>query len=186
MIQKVRRYLSKPCVAVIALVLLYFSTTAQLQIQPGTITVTGKVKVNRRYVPTGFPIWSGTTVETQAKGSSAVVSLGKLGRLDFQEGSEANIEFNDKRIVVTMLEAGRVRLATPAGVGARVRSVEAQVTADATQANEFSVDTSCGNIIVVTKTGQVTLQTGGRNPIVKEILAGSTETVGTPNKAGCE
>jgi 2-keto-4-pentenoate hydratase len=47
----------------------------------GELTVTGKVRVNGQPAATGDIVSSGSTVET-AKGSSAVVNLGKLGRVE--------------------------------------------------------------------------------------------------------
>lgn len=61
--------------------------------QLGRLKVKGTVKVNGQPAATGDIVASGSTVET-AKGSSAVVSLGKLGRVEVHETSTAKLEFD--------------------------------------------------------------------------------------------
>lgn len=152
----------------------------------GSIAVTGKVRVNGRTVDNGFPIQSESIVETTAKGSSAVVTLDKVGRVEIQEGSEVRIEFGQQKIALAMFDTGKVKLATPAGTFATVRTVEAQIVGDRTKENEYTFDTSCGNIVLSVSVGRVLLRTGGRSPISKIVLAGSTETVGAPNPRLCK
>jgi hypothetical protein len=151
------------------------------------IQVTGRVKVNGGEVQNNTVIFSGVTIQTAATNSSAVVSLGKLGRLELQENTEIKIEFNDVRMLILLLKPGRIRLSTPSGVGATVRSAELQAIVDKTGANEFSLETTCTNVTVNTKTGQVLLGVGGRPTLeVKRISAGSSETVDTPKAIGCK
>jgi len=59
----------------------------------GKLRVNGTVKVNGQPAATGDIVATGSTVET-AKGSSAVVSLGKLGRVEVHESSTAKLEFD--------------------------------------------------------------------------------------------
>jgi len=85
----------------------------------GRLKVDGKVKVNGQPASTGVILVSGSTVET-AKGSSAVVSLGKLGRVEVHGGSTAKIEYDVSSVstqtgqrssaVVSLGKLGRVEV----------------------------------------------------------------------------
>ncbi|HEV7684535.1 MAG TPA: hypothetical protein VGO68_20670 [Pyrinomonadaceae bacterium] len=84
----------------------------------GELTVTGMVKVNGKPAATGDIVTSGSGVET-AKGSSAVVSLGKLGRVEALPETKMHVRWNDTSISV-VLEAGSVRVATGEGITATI------------------------------------------------------------------
>ena len=84
----------------------------------GQITITGKVRVNGQPAATGDVVSSGSTVET-AKGSSAVVSLGKLGRVEALPETKMKLRFDDSSISI-LLDAGSVRVQTGPGVAATV------------------------------------------------------------------
>lgn len=139
----------------------------------GELSVSGQVTVNGTNAISGATIFSDSTVQT-AKGSSAVVSLGKLGRVELLPDTTMKISFNESGIT-TMLESGRTRVSTPAGVSAVVNTKDGSVVADNTQANAFTVDTECGNTIVATQVGKVELRAGSS---VKQIAAGSQDTAG--------
>lgn len=84
----------------------------------GMLTVTGKAKVNGQPAATGDIVSSGSNVET-AKGSSAVVSLGKLGRVEALPETRMKLRHDDASISI-LIEAGSVRVATGTGVAATV------------------------------------------------------------------
>ena len=96
------------------------ATRAQEQI--GLLTVTGMVKVNGQPAATGDIVASGSTVET-AKGSSAVVSLGKLGRVEALPETRMKLRYDDTSISI-LLVAGSVRVSTGPGVAATVTTKE--------------------------------------------------------------
>ena len=83
------------------------------------MTVTGMVKVNGKPAATGDIVASGSSVET-AKGSSAVVSLGKLGRVEATAETKMILRYGDTSIGV-LLEAGTVRVSTGEGVTADIK-----------------------------------------------------------------
>jgi len=91
---------------------------AQAQEPMGQLTVTGKVKVNGKPAATGDIVSSGSTVET-AKGSSAVVSLGKLGRVEALPETRMKLRYDDTSISI-LLDAGSARVSTGPGVAATV------------------------------------------------------------------
>ena len=96
--------------------------TARAQEQIGQLTVVGMVKVNGQPAATGDIVASGSTVET-AKGSSAVVSLGKLGRVEALPETRMKLRYDDTSISI-LLDTGSVRVATGPGVSATVTTKE--------------------------------------------------------------
>jgi ferric-dicitrate binding protein FerR (iron transport regulator) len=146
----------------------------------GQLTVTGMVKVNDKPAATGDIVSSGDGVQT-AKRSSAVVSLGKLGRVEALPESKANLSYDGGSIKVA-LEAGRVRLSSSGGTAARVSTRDGEAVADSTQDNSFTVDTTCGDTLVSVQTGRVELRAGGT---VKQIAAGGQDTAGTARPGVC-
>jgi hypothetical protein len=107
------------------LTLAFLGTSAQVVIssawaqeEMGHLTVTGKVRVNGQPAATGDIISSGSTVET-AKGSSAVVSLGRLGRVEALPETRKKLRFDETSISI-LLDTGSVRVSTGPGVAATV------------------------------------------------------------------
>ncbi|MGA9998375.1 MAG: FecR domain-containing protein [Pyrinomonadaceae bacterium] len=140
----------------------------------GELSVSGQVTVNGQNAISGATVFSDSTVTT-AKGSSAVVSLGKLGRVELQPDSSLKLAFNETSIN-GMLDAGRVRVSTPAGVSVNITTKDGTVVADGSQATAFTVDTECGNTVVMTQTGSATLRAGNKTT---QIAAGHDASAGT-------
>jgi ferric-dicitrate binding protein FerR (iron transport regulator) len=156
-------------------------TIPVVQQPSGQLTTTGKVKVDGHDVGSGFTISTGSTTTT-AKGSSAVVSLGKLGRVEVFPSSSVDLDFDNGTIKVK-LEAGRVRVSSGSGISASVSTRDGEVVGDKTQEDTFTVDTECGNTVVSTQTGKVELRAGGT---VKQIAAGSQDSAGTAKPGRCK
>jgi ferric-dicitrate binding protein FerR (iron transport regulator) len=146
----------------------------------GKLAVVGEVSVNGTSAISGATVFSDSTVTT-AKGSSAVVSLGKLGRVEVMPESTIKLSFTDSSISVAMLEAGRVRVSSSSGVNATATTSDGTITASGVRKNEFTVDTKCGNTFVAVKKGTVELRAGNS---VKQIAAGGQDTAGTA-RPGC-
>ncbi|HYV25038.1 MAG TPA: hypothetical protein VE969_07340, partial [Pyrinomonadaceae bacterium] len=139
--------------------------------------VEGTVTVDERPAAKGAEISSGAVVHT-AKGSSAVVSLGKLGRVEVFEETTMTLTFTDSTVTVSMLEAGRVRMSSSSGV---VTTNDGTIKTIGTPRAMFTVDTSCGNTFVAVSNGKVELRAGST---VKQIAAGGQDTAGTA-RPGC-
>jgi len=139
----------------------------------GELSVSGQVTVNGQSAISGATVFSDSTIETAAN-SSAVVSLGKLGRVELLPGTIMKVSFNETGITA-MLESGRARVSIPQGIGATVNTKDGAVVADNTQADAFTIDTECGNTIVATQVGKVELRAGSK---VSQIAAGSQDTAG--------
>jgi hypothetical protein len=140
----------------------------------GELSVSGQVTVNGQPAISGATVFSDSTVST-AKNSSAVVSLGKLGRVELLPSSSMKVSFNETSIS-GMLESGRARVSTPAGVMVNISTKDGAVVAEGKEATAFTIDTECGNTIVATQAGLVELRAGSK---VSPIAAGQDATAGT-------
>ena len=175
------------------LVLVLFLSIASAMVVVGSITpqasqrnqgkflqIAGTVSVNGASAISGATVFSDSTVTTAAR-SSAVVSLGKLGRVEVLPDSTMKLIFGDESVSVGMLSQGRVRLSSSSNVTAKATTRDGEVISTGNQRNEFIVDTSCGNTFVSVKKGTVELRAGST---VKQIAAGSQDSARTATP-GC-
>lgn len=139
----------------------------------GELSVSGQVTVNGQSAISGATVFSDSTIETSAN-SSAVVSLGKLGRVELLPSTVMKVSFNESGITAS-LESGRTRVTVPSGISASVSTKDATVVADNTQADSFTIDTECGNTVVATQVGKVELRGGNKTT---QIAAGSQDSAG--------
>ena len=144
------------------------------------LKIEGQVSVNGTAAISGATVFSDSTVTTAAR-SSAVVSLGKLGRVEVLPSTTMKLNFEDPNVSVAMLDAGRVRISSSSNVTAKVTTRDGEVVSTGNQRNAFTVDTSCGNTFVAVKNGTVELRAGST---VKQIAAGNQDTAGTATP-GC-
>lgn len=144
------------------------------------LKIEGQVSVNGTAAISGATVSSDSAVTTAAR-SSAVVSLGKLGRVEVLPNSTMKLSFSDPNVSVAMLDQGRVRLSSSSNVTAKVTTKDGEVVATGNQRNEFTVDTSCGNTFVSVAKGKVELRAGNS---VKQIAAGNQDTAGQA-RPGC-
>jgi ferric-dicitrate binding protein FerR (iron transport regulator) len=160
---------------------------AGAQKQLGLLTVTGTVKVNGRPAATGDIVAPGSEVQT-AKGSSAVVSLGKLGRVEALASTTMKLRYDvisnthAPASVAILLGDGGVRVFTGEGVRFNIESgVTATRAVSDSEQNVFTVDRTCGSTLVSVAKGKVELRDGGR---VKQIAEGGQDTGGQA-QPGC-
>lgn len=140
----------------------------------GELSVVGEVTVNGTNAISGATVFSDSTITT-SQNSSAVVSLGKLGRVELMPNSSLKLNFTDNS-VSGMLDAGRVRLSTSTGVAANIATKDGSAVADNAQPNVFTVDVECGDTKIATQTGRVELRAGSAT---KQIAAGQDAAAGT-------
>jgi hypothetical protein len=169
-------------IAAILIVPATFAVTRRKQAQgpTGHLVVHGEVSVNSTSAISGATVFSDSTVTT-AQRSSAVVSLGKLGRVEVMPSSSTKLTFSDTNISAAMLSAGRVRVSSSSGVTGGATTNDGEVVTVGDRMNEFTVDTTCGNTFVSVKKGAVELRAG---TTVKQIAAGGQDTAGTATP-GC-
>ena len=147
----------------------------------GEITVTGQVSVNGQSAVSNTTIVSGSTIVT-GPDSSAVISLGKTGRIEVLADSNIVINFSDSSLV-GILSSGKARVANAAGVATTITTKDATVIADAAQANNFTVEVECSHTHVDTTAGLVTMREGTSD---KQIAAGTNATAGNLAQTGCK
>ncbi|MEO7675116.1 MAG: hypothetical protein ABIU09_13670 [Pyrinomonadaceae bacterium] len=147
----------------------------------GEITVTGQVTVNGQAAVSNATIISGSTIVTGAD-SSAVISLGKAGRVEVLADSNLVLNFSDSSIV-GILSSGKARVANAAGVATTITTRDTTVMADAGQADNFLVEVECSHTHVDTTAGLVTMREGSTD---KQIAAGTSATAGNLAQTGCK
>jgi len=147
----------------------------------GVITVSGQVMVNGQPAVSNSTIMSGATVTT-AKGSSAVVSLGKLGRVEVQEESTLNLKFSEGD-VIAVLDLGTVRMSASSGVASTVTTKNATFVGDAGQADNFVVLAECSHSHIDTTSGVVSMRQAGST---QQVAAGATAVAGNLVQVGCK
>lgn len=160
---------------------------AGAQEQLGLLTVTGTVRVNGKPAATGDIVATGSEIQT-ANGSSAVIILGKLGRVEALPSTTVKLRYDETPTthtpasVAILLNDGSIKIST--GDGIRF-NVETDMTStrptSRTQQNVFTVDTTCGKTSVSVAKGKVELRAG---LVVKQIAEGSRDTAGRA-KPGC-
>lgn len=161
------------CLAVAVLSIYSMVVLASPGLRPaGELTVSGHVAVNGQNAISGTTIFSDSTINT-ADNSSAIVSLGKLGRTELMPSSSIRLSFNESN-VAGMLDAGYVRISVPEGVSATITTKDGMAVASGNAV--FTVDTSAGNTVVSTQSGMVELRANGN---VQPLNAGKTGTAGT-------
>jgi len=153
----------------------------------GEITVTGQVTVNGQSVVSNATLTSGSVVTT-GTAASAVINLGKNGRVEVLSDSSLTLNFADNSIV-GMLASGKIRVSNAAGIATTITTKNSTIIADSGQANTFGIDVGCGDeerctqTYVETTTGLVTLRNGSND---KQVAAGTDATYGNPSQTGCK
>lgn len=150
-------------------------TLASPGARTGELSVNGDVTVNGQKAISGGTIFSDSVIVT-AKDSSAIVSLGKLGRVELMANTSVKLNFSDKSIS-GLLDSGRARVSTPAGVSVNLTTKDGSVMVDGSQATSFTANLENGNTMVNTDAGLAELRSGAT---VTKIAAGESGVAGTP------
>jgi len=147
----------------------------------GEITVSGQATVNGQPAVSNSTILSGAVI-TAAENSSAIVSLGKTGRLEILANSSVTLNFSESSIIAILSE-GKMRVANAAGVATTVTTKNATFIADAGQADNFLVEVECSHTHIDTMTGIVVMREGAND---KQVAAGTTAVAGNLVQTGCK
>ena len=147
----------------------------------GEITVTGTVTVNGQPVVSNSTLVSGAIIVTGAN-STAIISLGKAGRIEVLPESSFTLKFSETSIT-GILETGKVRVANNPGIATTITTQHTVAIADAGQANVFAVEVCGCETQVSNVSGLVTMRQGTNN---KQVAAGTDATAGNINQTGCK
>ncbi len=153
---------------------------AQTKDVAGEITVTGQVTVNGQAAVSNSTIISGNTVATGPV-STAIISLGKAGRIEVMADSNIILNFSDNGITANLV-AGKAKFSNAAGVATTVATKDVTVIADNSQADNFTVEVECSHTHVDTLAGLVTMREGTSD---KQIAAGTSATAGNLAQTAC-
>lgn len=145
------------------------------------ITVTGQVTINGQPALSNTTVLSGSVISTGA-GSSAIVSLGKLGRVEISSDSSMTLNFGANNIIA-IVDSGKVRVSAAAGVATTATTKHATFIGDSSQANNFALEVECSHTHIDTTTGAVTMREGTSD---RQVAAGSSATAGNMAQAGCK
>ena len=147
----------------------------------GDITVSGQVTVNGQSIVSNSTVVSGSSIVT-GDNSTAVISLGKTGRVEVLANSNITLKFNDTGIT-GILSEGKARVSNAAGVATTITTKDATVLADSGQANSFAVEVECSHTHVDTISGLVTMRSGTND---KQVAAGTDAVAGNLSQTGCK
>jgi hypothetical protein len=104
--------------------------TSQLK---GQLIATGPVTVNGNNAITGTTIFTDSNIVVDcAKGNSAIVNLGYLGRIELVPGTKMMLRFRDGMISGD-LQDGKAIISTPPGMKVAVNTPDGVVSADCAQ-----------------------------------------------------
>jgi len=148
----------------------------------GDITVSGQVTVNGQAVVSNSTVVSGSNIVT-GDNSTAVISLGKIGRVEVLANTNITLKFTDTGITGIFSDTGKVRVSNTAGIATTIATKDATVIADAGQANSFAVEVECSHTHVDTISGLVTMRTGSND---KQVAAGTDAVAGNLSQTGCK
>ena len=153
----------------------------------GEITVNGQVSVDGQSVVSNSTIVSGSTITTGAN-SSAIINLGKNGRVELFSDASVTLRFTSNSII-GMLSSGKVQVSNSAGIATSFTTKNATVVADSGQTNTFAIDVGCADeerctqTYVETTVGLAILRSGATD---KQVAAGTDATLGNPSQTGCK
>lgn len=147
--------------------------TASPTVRTGSLSVVGEVTVDGQRITSGGTFFSDSTIVT-ATNSRAILSLGRLGRIELLANSSLSLTLADNGITGTM-NSGRSRVSTPAGVAVNIATKDGAVKVDGSQATSFEVNTENVSTIVGTESGLAELKSGD---VVNEVAAGENGVAG--------
>ncbi len=112
--------------------------------QVGQLIVSGSVTVNDKRAITGTTVFTDSRIAVAcAKGSSAFINLGRLGRIELTSGSKLVLRFTDGLIGGDLIE-GKAVVSSPAGVKVALNTPDGVSTADGADASVTPVVTQRG------------------------------------------
>jgi hypothetical protein len=126
----------------------------------GELTTMGQVTVNGAEAISGMSVFPDSTITTAVK-SGALLSLGKLGRVELLQSSNANVTF-DAAGVAGVLDTGGVRASVPAGISARVAAGAVNVTSAGREGATFLVEKIGDRVTVSAQAGKIEVSEGGK------------------------
>ncbi len=142
-------------VLVLAMTLIFSNIPQNAQRVAGDLWLTGAVTMNGTAVTSGMTVFNNSQVKT-ARGGSATVNLGKLGRIKLEPESEMVLQFANGLIGGNQL-AGLTAISANKGIRSKVTTPHVLVEADGTDVGLVSIDVKPEYTCVVVNRGSVRL-----------------------------
>lgn len=149
-------------------------TVANPVIRSGGLSVTGQVTVDGQSVISGGTFFSDSTIVT-APDSTAIMNLGRLGRIELPANSSLTLSLTDNSLVGS-LHVGRGYVSTPAGVMVNIATKDGLVSVDGSRATSFTITSENVNTTVATESGLAELRTRDG---IEEIGSGQNAVTGS-------
>ena len=102
---------------------------------------------------TGRTFFSSATISTP-ENSSAIINLGKLGRVSLSPNSNLILNLSENTIAGDLL-AGQIQVFNSEGVSVNIKTNDDMITNDADQAGDVSVDVTSGTTVASNEAGEV-------------------------------
>lgn len=110
----------------------------------GQLIASGAVTVNDKKASNGTTVFSNSRISVAcAKGTSAIVSLGRLGKVELTPGAKMMLKFADGVISGEMIE-GKAVVSTPPGVRVSITTPDGVASSDGKDAAVTPVNTQRG------------------------------------------
>jgi len=138
----------------------------------------GRVSVNGAPATSGATIFTNSTLVTDDN-SSAIINLGRLGRIEYLSKSVSTLSFAETSATAT-LDAGFARVLKPQGVSTSIITKEVTVLAGSGEPALFTVSLENGRTSVAVQQGHVELRTGRGT---KQLAAGQQAAINQGGEA---
>lgn len=180
-----QKFLRITLYVVIGIFVMTFSSLSQkAQRVAGDLWLTGTVTLNGTSVASGVTVFNSNQVRT-ARGSSATVNLGRLGRIKLEPESEMVLQFDNSLIGGTQL-AGLIAISANKGVKSKVSTPHVLVEADGAEVGLISIDVKPEYTCVVVNRGNVRLTSGQKVVTLRQGEALSFDIRGPERVSHCE
>jgi len=130
----------------------------------GQLITSGSVTINDKKAINGTSVYNNSRLNVAcASGNRAVVSLGKLGRVEMTPGTQMVLKFSDG-LISGELATGKIVVSAPVGVKVAINTPEGVSAADGKEASLLAVATQrgvrCVPIMATSQAGPLTLGPG--------------------------
>jgi hypothetical protein len=110
----------------------------------GQLTVVGSATINDKKAPNGTSVFNNSRVKVAcAKGNSAIVNLGRMGRVELSPGTQMLLRFSEGLISGDLIE-GNIMVNAPSGVKVSINTPDGVTASDGKEASVLPVRTQRG------------------------------------------
>jgi hypothetical protein len=171
-------------VVILTIALTFSSIPQNAQRAAGDLWLTGAVTMNGTAVTSGIAVFNNSQVKT-ARGSSATVNLGKLGRIKLEPESEMILQFTNGLIGGNQL-SGLTAISANKGIKSKVTTPHVLLEADGSDVGLVSIDVKPEYTCVVVNRGNVRLTSGQKVSYLSQGQALSFDARGPEKVSHCE